>query len=122
MANKDKTKEEQIRELAAAGKIKYESSFEIEDYEEIAREFLAEIFDIDYDECFISDKSSLWDFAGCCVPADYDRDLSYNDICKLGEENMIKTINEQYGLDVKVNDYLITVFEQLRQQRIARLN
>ena len=32
-------------------------------HEEIARDFLAQILDLDFDRCFISDETSLWDFA-----------------------------------------------------------
>ena len=44
--------------------IEFAATEQIESYERIAREFLSSILDMDYDDCFISDESSLWDFHG----------------------------------------------------------
>ena len=41
----------------------FTSTAKVGRYEEIARDFLAQILELDFDECFISDASSLWDFA-----------------------------------------------------------
>ena len=116
--------EAKIKKAAAEGKITYAGSDEIEDYEDIAREFLMTIFNVDYDECFISDESSLSDFAGCCVPEEIDESkVSTMELLQdLGKRLMVRKINETYGLDVDPHDYLVKVFEQLRQVRIQRLN
>ena len=115
--------EAKIKKAAEEGKIVMCESNEIEDYEDIAREFLATIFNVDYDECFISDESSLSDFSTCCVPDDIDDDKvsSMELLSKLGRDLMVRKINETYGLDVEPHDYLITVFERLRQVRIGHL-
>lgn len=116
--------EAKIRKAAEEGKIVMEDTTEIDDYEDIAREFLMTIFDQDYDECFISDLSSLSDFSSCCIPDDIDETKvsSMELLQDLGSKLMVRKINETYGLDVEPRDYLVKVFERLRQVRIARLN
>lgn len=42
--------------------LEFSSANLIEQHEEIARDFLIRILNLNYDECFISDESSLWDF------------------------------------------------------------
>lgn len=42
--------------------IAFVSTVQIESYETIAREFLSKILNMNFDNCFISDESSLWDF------------------------------------------------------------
>lgn len=113
--------EAKIKKAASEGKITYAGSNEIEDYEDIALEFLMTIFDVDYDECFISDESSLSDFAGCCVPDEYAAPLTMEAYQQLGRRLMVQKINETYGLDVDPHDCLIAVFERLRQLRIGRI-
>ena len=43
--------------------IEFASAKIIERHQNLAREFFREILNLDYDECFISDESSLYDFA-----------------------------------------------------------
>ena len=38
------------------------STVEVDKFESIASEFFARIFDMDRDDCLITDESSLWDF------------------------------------------------------------
>jgi hypothetical protein len=42
--------------------LQFAASDVIDRYAAIARDFLKQIFDVDYDRCFISDRSSMWDF------------------------------------------------------------
>ena len=42
----------------------FESTAIIERHQGLARDLLRQIFDLNYDECFISDLSSLYDFVG----------------------------------------------------------
>lgn len=126
MAKKKLTPEEaeaKIREAAKEGRIVYAPSDEVEDYDEIARDFLKRIFDINFDECFISDESSLADFAGCGMPEEYDTsELTIEQYYALGKVVMVRTINENYGIDVSPNDLLVDVFERIRKHRLTLLN
>lgn len=63
--------------------LEFASSRLIERHEGLARDFLNRVLDLDHEECFISDESSLWDF--------HNEDTN--------EELHRKTI-ELYGMDV----------------------
>jgi hypothetical protein len=120
--------EDKIKKLAEEGKIEFAEAFTIEEYDDIAEEFLKTVCDINFNECFISDDSALSDFAGCCIPEEYtpDRELPKEERFKkmyaVGRENMVKIIKEKYGIDVDPYDYLITVFEQIKQKNTPTLN
>jgi len=93
----------------------------IGDYDDIAREFLKTVFDIELDECLITDESALSDFSTCCIPENYvePEDLTRQErlehLYKTGDAEMIKLIKEKYDIDVDPHDYLITVFEKIRK-------
>lgn len=117
-----KNSEDKIKKLAADGKIVFADTFTIDEYDDIAREFLNKIFNLDFDSTFISDESQLSDFAGCCYP-DVDGPLGkINDFSAIAEDNMIKMIKEEYNIEVSARDCLITVFEKIRQSRNITLN
>jgi hypothetical protein len=78
--------------------IEYASDRYIQSYDLIARDFMQRILDIDYDSCFISDESSLWDFS----PDSLDE--------------IFAKVREIYGVDIsdmeKAN--LVDVLERIR--------
>ena len=43
-------------------KVELAPSVEVDKFESIASDFFARIFDMDRDDCLITDESSLWDF------------------------------------------------------------
>jgi len=100
----------------------------IGDYDDIAREFLPEVFGIELDECLITDESQLSDFSVGCAPEDYVRDTSLSrqeslkhlyDMC---DAIAVKVIKKKYDIDVNAYDSLISVFEKIRQSRNITLN
>lgn len=97
----------------------------IGDYDDIAREFLDAMFGIDLDECLISDESALSDFSICCLPEGYEtpkglsRQEGFSNLYAAGRAETVRIVKEKYGLDVDATDYLITVFEQIKQSRNA---
>lgn len=103
-------------------KIEMCESFTIDEYSDIAREFLDKIFDLDLDSTFISDESMLYDFAGCCYPETQSPLGKINDFYALATQNMIRIIKAEYNIDVVSHDYLITVFEQIRKHRDITVN
>jgi hypothetical protein len=42
--------------------IEFAATDVVERHEELARDFMNRILSLDFDDCFISDESSLWDF------------------------------------------------------------
>lgn len=100
----------------------------IGDYDDIAREFLDEVFDLDIDECLISDESALTDFAGCCIPDEYvtpeglSRNDSFSHFYDAGGKETVRVVKEKYGIDVDPTEYLITVFEKILQSRNKTVN
>lgn len=122
MATKDKTPEERIQEAAEAGRIVYGSTDNIDDYDDIATEVLDVIFGLDASETFISDESSLSDFAGCCIPDGVSDELSLKECYALGRIEMVKMFIANFGITVDPYDLLTTVFEEIRQSRIKMRN
>lgn len=72
------------------------SSHELARYEDIARDFLPRILDRSYDECILTDESSLWTFP-------YD------------EEEMIDKIRDAYGVDIAdiTDGNLVRIFQRI---------
>ena len=71
-------------------RLEYASSAVVERYEPIARDFLRRILDAEYDQSFVSDQSSLYDW------------LPPNEI-----EQAVAKIRETYGIDVPDQDRLV---------------
>ena len=69
---------------------------------ELARDFMARVFNLNYDECFISDESSLWD-----LHTDETNDDYYRKIMLI------------YGVDVSTVEgaKLALIFERIANQR-----
>lgn len=55
--------------------IGYASRDEIVQLENLAREFFPRVLDLSYDDCFISDQSSLWDFHSARTNAPYEQKI-----------------------------------------------
>jgi hypothetical protein len=89
----------------------------VEDYADIAEEFLMAIFNVDANECFISDESTLSDFAGCAIPDDTPENLTMEEYYDLGRKYTIEKVSAVYNLDVDIHDYLFKVFEQIKLSR-----
>ena len=109
-------------------KIIIAESYVIEDYDDIAREFLDKIFHESLDSCLITDESQLYDFAGCCAPENYEPDpclhrkKALRQFYEACDYNMVKAIKKEYGLDVEPYEQLIHVFEKIRQSRKRTIN
>jgi hypothetical protein len=82
--------------------LEYASSSLVERHERLAREFLRRVLDMDYQECFISDESSLWDF--------HVDDTN---------EEVYRKIVELYGVDVSDIDgaNLGLIFERIASKQ-----
>lgn len=115
--------EERIRKAAADGRIVMAETDNIESYDAIAEGFLRKICNIDYKECFISDESTLSDFAGCCIDNDTDvSKLSLSEFYDLGKKNIVERVNNVYGLEVDVYDTLVNIIEKIYDQKKIRVN
>ena len=44
--------------------LEFAATYRIEEHPDLARDFFRRILNLNYDECFISNESSLWDFHG----------------------------------------------------------
>jgi hypothetical protein len=63
--------------------LEFAPSHLVDQHEVLARDFLGRVLDLNYDECFISDQSSLWDF--------HERDSN---------DALFRKISDLYGVDV----------------------
>lgn len=101
--------------------ITFAETSNIEDYEAIARKFLNDILDINYDECFISDESWLSDFSSCGLPEDFNSDgMSLEELYNEWDKYIVIKIKEAYGieLDMSKKVVLVELFEQIRQDSL----
>lgn len=90
----------------------------IDDYEDIARDFLKRICHLEYDECFISDESGISDFAGCCIPEVMEKEPeTLKEAYAAGKQNMIQKTLETYGVDISDKVYLLEVFDMIYQRK-----
>ena len=80
--------------------LEFASTQHVDNYESIAREFLAKILNIDFDRCFLSDQSSLTDFG-------FDEASLKRHHAK---------IRETYGIDASDlgDGNLVDIFERIR--------
>jgi hypothetical protein len=122
MAKKDKTLEEQIHEAAEAGRIVFMSDDNISDYDTIARDFFNRVFDMSWDDCFVSDESSLSDFAGCGMPEEMADELNIEDYYSAGRAYTVNKIMTEYGIEVDAREYLVDVFEKIRVKATKLVN
>ena len=85
--------------------IEFASAAVVDAHHEIARDFLTRILDLSYDNCFISDESSLWDFHG-----------------EETNEDLNRKILLLYGVDVSDVEgaKLAGIFERIADHRRAR--
>lgn len=74
--------------------IQFADSDRIEKYENIAVDFFDKIIGINYYDCFISDMSSLFDF-------------------DLDNEETLRKIKEEYGIEPSGDLFLADIFEQI---------
>lgn len=78
--------------------LEFVSSVNVDRYEKTAKDFFARILGMNYDRCFISDESSLWDF-------------HFGD----SNEKLLRKIKETYDVDVSdiQNGNLARIFSRL---------
>ncbi|MGZ5283783.1 MAG: hypothetical protein ACXWEY_16020 [Bacteroidia bacterium] len=74
--------------------IQYASTVEIEKYENVAVDFFNRIIEIDYDSCFISDESSLYDFG-------------------FEKEEAFRKIKSEYNIEPNESLVLHQIFKQI---------
>lgn len=82
-------------------KIEVAPTVEIEPYELLASEFFEKVLAMNYDECLVTDESSLWDFHGEETNEEYHR-----------------KIVEVYGVDVSdiESGNLVQIFKRIRER------
>jgi hypothetical protein len=99
-------------------KIIFANTNNIEDYDTIARKFVKDMFDLNYDECFISDDSWLSDFSSCGMPDEFDStNMTLDEVYTAWDQFIAEKIKAAYGiaLDMTKPVVLVELFEQIRQ-------
>ena len=91
----------------------------IEEYHEIACDFFETILNMDYEECLVTDESSLSDFSSCGLP---DNDKEYNSLEELYNDwkvFILSKINNTYNIELdNPHILLIHLFEIIKQSKI----
>lgn len=90
----------------------------IEQYDQLAIDFMKSIFNLDNSEFLITNESSLSDFASCNLSEDlYGKTTSLNEIYAIGRKNTVTKIKTLYGIDVDEYDWLIDIFGKIKQRK-----
>lgn len=98
--------------------IVFTDSDRIDQYNQLAIDFMESIFNLDESEFLITNESSLGDFASCNLSEDsYDETKSLNEIYAFGRKNTVAKIKTVYGIDVAEYDWLIDIFEKIKQRK-----
>jgi len=80
----------------------------------IAREFMASVFELNLNECIVTDESLISDFSHYNITDLYD--VSIKDLIKLGDDFTIHIIDETYMIKAKINDKLVDIFEKINER------
>ncbi len=75
--------------------LQFASTDKITTLEDIAVDFFDKIIEMNYYDCFISDRSCLWDFG-------------------LDNEETLKKIKDEYGIEPSGDLILVDIFEEIR--------
>ena len=99
-----RTTHEALPRPGTGAPLEFVPSILIERHEALARDFLNRVLDLNYDECLISDQSSLWDF----------HDSDSNDA-------LYRKISDLYGIDVSDVDgaILARILEKIAAHHAA---
>jgi len=87
----------------------------LNELEDLAQEFMMNIFDLNLDECLITDESTLSDFSSCNISDMYGNNISYQDLIKLGDDFTIHLIDIMYDIDVKITDKIIDILNKIKE-------
>lgn len=87
-----------IKKAAQEGRISYCSADRVKQYGSFVQEFIKDVFDIN--ATFVSDQSSIWDFAGREV---VEKDAVY------------RKIKNTYGVDVKPLHFIPDILDKITQ-------
>ena len=95
--------------------IKFTIADDIDEYAELAQEFISTIFGIN--NYLITEMSSLSDFSNCCYPDDLPDPATYEEYQRISEETMIDRISANYMIVVDPGDLLVDVFRKIDESR-----
>ena len=96
-------------------KIEITETSRLDELEDLAQEFMMNIFDLNLDECLITDESTLSDFSSCNISDMYGNNISYQDLIKLGDDFTIHLIDIMYDIDVKITDKIIDILNKIKE-------
>jgi len=68
------------------------STAKIDRYRVLARDFFDRILGMDFDTCFVSDQSSLWDFPDTAQAVDRIRAVYGVDVSDIEDGNLVRTV------------------------------
>lgn len=75
--------------------------FQIEEFDGIATEFFANVLDMDYGDCFVSDDSLLCDFSSCGMPDSLSTNASDLKVLYAAWDKwIIPEIARRYGVEL----------------------
>lgn len=116
---------------------------EIEAYTDIAKDFLSQILDVEYEDIYLTDITDLTDFNGYNLPDEVQEDIdmefeetkvaalnedmqeSFYDVIhnKHWDEFIINKIDATYGVRINdINEPLYHIFEKIRYVKVYSLH
>lgn len=79
----------------------------IEEHDDIARELFRDLLRLDYDDCYVSDESSLADFSSCGLPDEFPEPDTLEQLYALWDEWVIKQLQDRYHVTVTKTSILM---------------
>lgn len=100
-------------------KITFAEQDKINDYNEEAEDFFEKILDMKYEDCLVTDESSLSDFSSCGLPENMGKEAtSLKELYSVWRGWVKEKIKDVYGISVEeTNINLITLFEKIRNRK-----
>lgn len=87
----------------------------IDQYEHVAQPFFADVLELDYGSCFVSDDSTLSDFSMACLPDNaVPENATYREACNIADAHIKLRVRERFGVEVeKTTVRLVDLFERI---------
>lgn len=91
----------------------------IEQYNHIAQDFFKNILDMNYEDCLVTDESSLSDFSSCGMPYDNKKYDNLGELYDAWEVFILEKINNHYNIELdNIHILLIHLFDMIKQSEI----
>jgi hypothetical protein len=108
--------------LSTLKNIELAESNKVIEHKDLAHIFMLNVFDLDLDECIISDESTLADFSDCNIPDIHKLGATNKELIELGKKFTLHLVLTLYGIEVKITDKIVDIFEKINYMNKIKEN